>query len=443
MLLFAFNGGEWEFGSRITYSFAPDGTNVGGIASNLNQALASRGFTSQTWQTQFRKAAAIWQSVANINLVEVSDTGAPFGISGKQQNDARFGDIRIAGLALGTGTLGLAFSPPPINGGTLAGDIVLNSSALWNVNSNYDLMTVALHEIGHSLGLDHTAIGNAVMFATYTAVKQSLQSDDINGVRGIYSARTPDTFEGPRTNDVYNYSTILSPYADSKGQIRISGLDISTATDNDWFYAVAPPTTTGTLTVTVQSSGLSSLSPRLLVHSSTLATLGQASSNDFGATISVSISGVSPGQGFFFRVLANPGGGAATGAYGLLANFGNQPVEPIAAPDTTVNERADQGGGYSLTKTRGNSGDETLPFELGSLTGFADALMLPGFDFHNEDVVAHETSNSTQFSQWDTSHWQFLVAWLNTEAGNTDASSTAKRFRGKLVDRALAAIRND
>jgi hypothetical protein len=86
----------------VTYSFAPDGTSIGGISSSLFQSMANDGFSTANWQLQFQRAAHVWQAVAGINLVQVGDNGADFGNSGDQQGDSRFGDICIAGVAQGS-----------------------------------------------------------------------------------------------------------------------------------------------------------------------------------------------------------------------------------------------------------------------------------------------------------------------------------------------------
>src|SRR4051794_9244861 len=97
-LLYATTGGMWRKPGRITYSFVPDGTSIGGIPSNL-QATFNAKFGANNWQQEFAKAAAAWQKVANINFVRVNDSGAPIGAAGSQQGDDRFGDIRIGGYA--------------------------------------------------------------------------------------------------------------------------------------------------------------------------------------------------------------------------------------------------------------------------------------------------------------------------------------------------------
>src|SRR5262249_15901622 len=136
----------------------------------------------------FEQAAALWEGAANVNLAKVSDGGQPVGASGDQQDDPRFGDIRIGAIPLGSGVLAETFLPPPANGGTDAGDIIFNSSMNWQVNSTYDIMTVAAHEFGHALGLGGSTVSTAVMYGTYNGIKQTLTTDDINGIDSIYSA---------------------------------------------------------------------------------------------------------------------------------------------------------------------------------------------------------------------------------------------------------------
>ena len=58
-------------------------------------------------------------------------------------------------------------------------------------SNQFDLQAVATHEFGHALGLDHTPITAAVMFASITAgdtSKRHLHPDDIAGVQSLYGA---------------------------------------------------------------------------------------------------------------------------------------------------------------------------------------------------------------------------------------------------------------
>lgn len=49
-----------------------------------------------------------------------------------------------------------------------------------------DLITVAAHEFGHALGLDHSNDRGALMFPTYAGPQRFLGQDDINGIRALY-----------------------------------------------------------------------------------------------------------------------------------------------------------------------------------------------------------------------------------------------------------------
>ncbi|TYJ08471.1 hypothetical protein E1A91_A11G077300v1 [Gossypium mustelinum] len=64
----------------------------------------------------------------------------------------------------------------------------------WNTNNvirlnQIDLETIAIHEIGHILGLGHSQDPNTIMYAYYRpgTIKRNLGQDDIDGIRALYS----------------------------------------------------------------------------------------------------------------------------------------------------------------------------------------------------------------------------------------------------------------
>jgi Matrixin len=346
LLLYSAYGGTWVYGSRITYSFMPDGTSVGGTPSALFQTMNAK-FPTTIWQTAIEKAAAVWEAVANINLAQVSDNGSAEACNGNQQDDPRFGDIRIGAIDLGTSVLGETFLPPPFNGGTDAGDIFLNSNSVanWHINSAYDLETVAIHEFGHALGLGESQITTACMYAYYNGTKQSLTSDDIAGIRSVWGAPQYDQFNSSgQSNGTYTKATNINSYIDSNGQVAIPSLDITSGSQSEWFSVTVPPSTSGTFVATVQSSNLSSLSPKVYVYTTSLGMIGSASSSSFGAAASVTISGVQAGQTYLVRAFGNSAG-SPTGGFGLELNFGSVYQPPIAPPNTVVPQQPDRGGG--------------------------------------------------------------------------------------------------
>jgi len=347
LLLYSTLGDMWTYDSRITYSLMPDGTSVGGIPSALFQTMNANNPTAK-WEQQIEQAAAVWETATNVNLALVSDGGEAVGCSGDQQDDPRFGDIRIGAIPLASGVLAETFLPPPANGGTDAGDILFNSNVNWQINSTYDVMTVAAHEIGHALGLGDSTVSNAVMYGTYNGIKQALATDDVSGIQSVYGTRQFDQFNsGGQHNSSFLTAANLNSYITSAAQISLPGLDITTSNQSEWFTANVPSTTDGTMTVTVQSSNLSSLAPKLQVYNSSLGLVGQVSApNTLGATITLTVSNVQSGQQYYFKVL-QAGGPGPIGGYGLLVNFGNQSQSPIQPPNTVVPGQPDQGGGVT------------------------------------------------------------------------------------------------
>ena len=354
MLLYSTTGGKWTYPVRITYSIVPDGTSIGGTPSNLQQTLSSL----PGWQQQIKKAAAIWETVTHINLVQVPDNGAPIGSSGDQQGDSNFGDIRIGGMAQSLGQLAFAFLPPAFNGGTNAGDIFFNTAQWWQTNgTTYDLLTVAIHEFGHALCMGHSQINTADMYASYHGADQSTTSDDATGIQSTYGTLQPDG-----SNTSYSSALNITPYINGNGQIALANLNICSNVDVDWFKVTVPASTTGHMVVTMQSSGLSSLIPKVTVYNGNLQGAGLATGSNYGDTVSVTITGVTSGQTWYFKAMAAASGAGNIGSYGLLVNFGSYSQAAIAPPSTVVAAQPDQHPSTTPEGTGWMIGGQFIPY---------------------------------------------------------------------------------
>uniref|UniRef100_A0A7N0ULY8 Peptidase metallopeptidase domain-containing protein n=1 Tax=Kalanchoe fedtschenkoi TaxID=63787 RepID=A0A7N0ULY8_KALFE len=107
------------------------------------------------------------------------------------------------------GTLAHAFSPT-------SGHFHLDGAEYWvvegdvstsAVSSAVDLESVAVHEIGHLLGLGHSSVEEAIMFPTIASGtrKVVLASDDVEGVQVLYGANP--SYNGTTTSTDENRET--------------------------------------------------------------------------------------------------------------------------------------------------------------------------------------------------------------------------------------------
>ncbi|GAX60005.1 metalloproteinase [Candidatus Scalindua japonica] len=139
-----------------------------------------------------------WAAVSGFtNLGMVADSGVDIGApeaSGGHLGDIRVGAIFIDGT-VGPNVLAHAFQPGTEAifgpGGTIAGDMHFDDSNIWSDGGGggtIDFHTVALHELGHALGLGHSAVAGSVMEATYAGPRRALHADDIAGITAIYGA---------------------------------------------------------------------------------------------------------------------------------------------------------------------------------------------------------------------------------------------------------------
>ena len=124
---------------------------------------------------------------------------------------------------------------PPGGGGTAAGDCHFDAGETWS-GDPFDtnpaavrMIEVAIHELGHGLGLDHSADTGSVMFASYSSanVKIQLGQSDITTIQRLYGSRDgtvrPQPLTRQTTPDEVPNQTAAASEEDSDGD----GLDDS------------------------------------------------------------------------------------------------------------------------------------------------------------------------------------------------------------------------
>jgi len=138
-----------------------------------------------------RNAFRTWASVVPLTFTEVQTNQAPDILVGwRPANDP---DHSMVG-----GVLAHADFPPGCSVVTnslpkpVHFDDTEHQWVIGRVTNAFDVETVALHEIGHILGLQHSSVQGSVMFASVSPnfTKRVLTQDDISGVKALYPSQS-------------------------------------------------------------------------------------------------------------------------------------------------------------------------------------------------------------------------------------------------------------
>lgn len=160
--------------------------------------------TGGTWNDAFKRSMAAWGEVSDFTFIAVDDYLDPC----IDRGDGQFGDgstgvdfgATVCGTEFGESTLAVTLTAgqcqnQQCTGGFLISDadIVFNSGESWDVYSGplrfdgtSEFERVALHELGHALGLNHST--EPAIMQAFVSDTETLQSDDIAGVTSIYGA---------------------------------------------------------------------------------------------------------------------------------------------------------------------------------------------------------------------------------------------------------------
>jgi hypothetical protein len=191
-----------------------------------------------------REAFAAWVAVSPLRFTEVSPNDSPpLTIAWERKNHGDGSPFDDSGSMQGN-VLAHAFFPPPC-GGPFAGALHFDEFESWTdaaTSGAIRLLNVAIHEIGHLLGLDHSNDQNAIMFAFYDDNVDSLRQDDINGIQALYGRPTgPVPIRGSLGGTGQNQSHRITA---QPGRLRVT-LRGPTGQDFDLYVrAGMPPTRT-------------------------------------------------------------------------------------------------------------------------------------------------------------------------------------------------------
>ncbi len=316
-------GVPWADPTRLTLSFAPDGTSTPVGASNLSAVLGGVAAPA-AWQRELLRAYQTWAVYANVNIGLVADGGQPLGTAGAPQGDTRFGDIRISAGPRGSDMIASAM-PFDWNATTYTGDLFFNSDkhfSIGNVAGKYDLFSVALHEAGHSLGVDHLEDPHSVMEERYE-FRSGLHTVDIAAIRDMYGARAKDSYDAWGSNDTRSSASYLPSLLTN--QVVALG-DLSTTTDVDYYKLTFPLSVLGLgprdLSVRLQTEGRSLLTAKVSVLDANGSVVQSAlTSNPLDNDVALRVNGAKSGGTYYVKVERAVNDVFAVGSYRLVADY--------------------------------------------------------------------------------------------------------------------------
>ena len=355
-------GNPWPNPGNLTFSFVPDGTDVGGKPSTLFSTLDAQ-LPTAVWQQAITGALQSWAAQTNLDFSVVGDNGQPLGQPGPVQGNPAFGDLRISARPLSDDVLAIG---NPFNlFSNWGGEIVFNSNKPFGVGAaadRYDVYTVALQETGHALGLDNSPDLASAMYTHYTEARTSPAPSDVVEIRKLYGTRAADALDLAHNNDTFSTASELAFVSDAASQLAgtdgttgrrplVAAGDLTTATDVDYYKVRNPKHSTG-FTVSLFTDGVSQVRTKVSVFDATGVLLQSAVATPPAADqpFDLVFSGVKDDATYRVKVEAAETGPAGIGGYELAV--GKQAHAAVAATTPvlfqtsggTISGKAEGGG---------------------------------------------------------------------------------------------------
>lgn len=423
------------------------------VGSSWNNRILTYSFTNGTpdvasdgGRQAVRDAMKLWSDQTDLVFLEVCP-GAPADIIILWGAGAHGDGFPFDGL---NGVLAHAFFPPPI-GGSFAGDMHFDEDETWTTSTRdnggqpIDLVTVAAHELGHVLGLDHTDVSGSLMQAIYSKSQRFLGPDDIAGIRSIYGASGSNNgnnlVSGPITLCVNNTAAYSIPNPPT-------GITFTWASSNPTVATINPSTgvatgvTNGTVTFTATantSCGSITLSKSVTIGAPLTPRLNASSSLSpacWSASNVINFSVATPQPGVLYttdfveaasgQIVESITGPSFSFRVGLLSNGTSYNVVTSArnACDNSGNSRSSRtmrtqscGSGPRSIAMYPNPATNSVEFRLQEATAPAE-------------TNAATASPSFQVSIYDS---RGQLRWT----GSTSTNTTALRFDSSRLPRGM------
>ncbi|MEM6932912.1 MAG: DUF4214 domain-containing protein [Pseudomonadota bacterium] len=168
-------GAEGAPGGVVTWSIAGGGLDISDF-TRFSETFDPEDVYTFDVESLLREAFAIWSEAANIEFIQVADSDVG-------STEGPVGNLRVLhGTPTSYERIGVAYFPNPTETG---GNFVLSDFGRLKFDPQLYL-DLALHEIGHAIGLGHTTRVDSIMFPGRLQGQDTLSSVDRTIIQRIY-----------------------------------------------------------------------------------------------------------------------------------------------------------------------------------------------------------------------------------------------------------------